>query len=196
MHSIHLHSARPIQHLCTPLFSLTLIRHTLIIPRCVMSCIYSLNVLARAHMFGSFIPSKTVLTMHISYDITTCASPPLWYHCWPYDSLYLHSFPYFLHLISESDSVIYNPLARDLQIGRMVVEIGSGLAVVCGEWLGERVCGFICETSSAAIVEKALTSQWKWAEMAGCNAMPWDWKKLMNWEDGRKRKAENDLRWW
>lgn len=135
MHSIHLQSALSIQHLCTPLFSLTLFRHPLVIPCCVVLCLASfLSAFSLEHICSvSFIPSEALLKMHISYDITTCDFPPLRYHRRPYDSLYLHSFPYFLHLICESDSVIYNPLAGDLQIGRMVVEIISGLAMVYGE---------------------------------------------------------------
>lgn len=44
----------------------------------------------------------------------------------PHEPLYLHSFLYYLHLIlGKSDSVIYNPLARDLQIGRMELEMVS-----------------------------------------------------------------------
>lgn len=134
MRSIHLQSASSIQHLCTPPSSLTLIRHPLVIPCCVVLCLASfLSAFSPEHIC-SFIPSKAVLKMHISCEITACDfHPPLWYHCRPYDSLYFHSFPYFLHLICESDSVIYNPLARNLQIGRIVVEIISGLAMVCGE---------------------------------------------------------------
>ena len=139
MHSIHLQSAPSIQHLYTlhHLFSLTLIMHPLVIPPvvlCLASFFFSSAFSPEqtcSHV--SFIPSKALLKMHISYDITTCDFPLLWYHCRPYDSLYLDSFPYFLHLISESDSVIYNPLAQDLQIGRTVVEIISGLAMVYGE---------------------------------------------------------------
>lgn len=114
-----------------------------------MSCLFSLTYAL------SFIQSRPVIKMHISYDITTSDFSPLRYHSRPYDSLYLHSFPYFLNLICESDSVIYNPLARDRQIGRMVVEIISGLAMVCGEWSGVHAYGFICETSSAVSAERA-----------------------------------------
>lgn len=201
MHSIHLQSGPSIQHHCTHhhLFSLTLIRHPLVIPCCVMSCLFFFAFSPEQTCSVSFIPSEALLKRHISYDITTCDFPPLWYHCQPYDSLYLDSFPYFLHLISESDSVIYNPLAQDLKIGKMVVEIISGLAMVYREWSGVHVYGFICRTSSAVSAERALTSSWKWVEGARFNA--WDntvglEKKLMNWEDGKKRKTENDPLWW
>lgn len=100
---------------------------------------------------GSFVPSRSVVTRHISYNGTTCDFPPLCYHRWPYDSRYRHSFPYFLRLIRDSDSVIYNPFARDVQIGRTVGEIISGPAMVCGEGLGERAHSFMCKTSSAAL---------------------------------------------
>lgn len=137
MHPIHLQSTPSIQYLCTPrhLFSLTLIRPPLVNPCCVVLCLASfLSVFSLARTCPvSFIPSKALLKMHISYDIATCDFPPLWYHCQPYDSLYLRFFPYFLQLICGSDSIIYNPLAQDLQIGRMVVEIISGLAMVYGE---------------------------------------------------------------
>lgn len=80
---------------------------------CVVLCLASfLSAFSLEHTCSvSFIPSKALLKMHISYDIATSDFPPLWYRCLPYDSLYLCSFPYFLHLICGSDSVIYNPLA-------------------------------------------------------------------------------------
>lgn len=101
MYSIYLQSAPSIQHLCTPLFSLTLFRHPLVMPCCVVLCLASfLSAFSLEHICSvSYIPSEALLKMHISYDITTCDFPPLWYHCRPYDSLYLHSFPFFLHLI-------------------------------------------------------------------------------------------------
>lgn len=175
MHSIYLQSVPSIQHLCTPLLSLTL--------TCCVVCFFPLGVLTGAHMLCLFYYIKgSVKDSHFIWYHHPWF-PPTWYHCWPYDSLYLHFFPYFLHLICESDSVIYNPLAQDLQIGRMVVEIISGLAMLYEEWLGMHVYGFICKTSSAVSAEKALTSQWKWVKGARCNT--WDnavgfGKKLMN----------------
>lgn len=213
MRSIHLQSASSIQHLCTPPSSLTLIRHPLVIPCCVVLCLASfLSAFSPEHIC-SFIPSKAVLKMHISCDITACDfHPPLWYHCRPYDSLYFHSFPYFLHLICESDSVIYNPLARNLQIGRIVVEIISSLAMVCGEWLGVHVYGFICETSSAVSTEKALTSQWKWVEGGRMQRMGqrcgmgekidelrrWKKKKDREWPPmvNGENKTDRERWWW
>lgn len=125
--------------------------------------------------------------------------------------LFTFTLFHFSCILSESDSVIYNPLAQDLEIGRMVVEIISGLAMVYGEWSGVHVYGFICKTSSAVSAEKALTSQWKRVEGARCNA--WDnavgmekidelrrWKKkkdrgwpLMVMEEN---KTERERWWW
>lgn len=58
-------------------------------------------------------------------------------------TLTIFIFFLLLYLICESDSVIYNPLAWDLQIQRIVVEMVSALTMVCGEWLGVHVHGFI-----------------------------------------------------
>lgn len=69
----------------------------------------------------------------------------------------------------------------------MELEIISRLVAVEGEWLGEHVYGFICKTSSAAIVEE---SHWKRPEAAGSNTLLWEWGKLMNWEDGRGKNRE------
>lgn len=159
-----------------------------------MSCLFSLSCLTRAHMPRFFYSIQAVLKMHISYDITTSDFPQLWYHCRPYDSLHLHSFPYFLHLICESDSVIYNPLARDLQIGRMVAQIISGLAMVCGEWSVVHAYGFICKTSSAVSAEKGLTTQRKWKEGAERNA--WDNAVgLEEIDELRRGKKKKDREW-
>lgn len=68
------------------------------------------------------------------------------YHCQPYDSLNFHYIPYFLYPIRKSDVVIYNPLSRDAQIRRVVVEIISSTATVCGGCHVLRVC---CVASSA-----------------------------------------------
>lgn len=112
------------------LFCLTLIGHPPISPCCVGRCLASfLSAFSLKHTCCLSIRSEALLMMHISQDITTCDFLSLRYHCQPYDSICLHSFPYFLHLICESDIVIYNSLAQDLQIGIMVVEIMQGLCV-------------------------------------------------------------------
>lgn len=177
MCSVHLHSAPSIQHLCTPhhLLSLTLIRHPLTIHCCVsyVSPLFLLTILTRAHkpclfsiLQGTIKDAQFIWYHHLWHPL----SPHYLYthhnitasHVVPFTLTILLFIIFLLFLICESDSVIYNPLAWDLQIQRIVVEMVSALTMVCGEWLGVHVHGFISWTSSAVSAARARTSKWKW----------------------------------
>lgn len=118
--------------------------------------LFSLSIVTRAHLFGSFISSSSGLTMHISYNIT-CDFPPLWYHCWPYDSLYLHSF----HIFPASYLWKWQCYLQPPNSGFPDRENSGGDHLWRMVRWASIAYGFICKTSSALNVEKILASQLK-----------------------------------
>lgn len=196
MHSIHLQSAPSIQHLCTPLFSLTLIRHPLVIPCCVVLCLASfLSEFSLEHTYSvSFIPSKVLLKMHISWyhHPTMVSQLAIWFSLLSLFSIfpacYLWKWQCYLQSLSSGFADRENG-------GGDHIWLGHGLWWVIGcayTWLHLR--NLICSQCRES-QRQASGSEWRGRDATHGTTL-WDWKKLMNWEKWKKRKTENDPWWW